>query len=146
MRQTIRCYTELCRLPTFEERFAYLKLGGTVGEQTFGLERYLNQRFYSSSLWLSIRDRIISRDCGRDLGVEGYELGERIYIHHMNPITPKDIVERTPFLLDPEYLICVSKDTHDALHYGNEGPQHISPVIRTPNDTCPWKGASWKAS
>lgn len=144
MRTTIKCYSELCELPTFEERFAYLKLSGRVGQPTFGFERYLNQRFYRSAVWQAVRDRVILRDCGCDLGVEGYKIGGKVFIHHMNPITQKDITGQTPALLNPEYLVCVSKTTHDALHYGDESPRRISPVARTPNDTCPWKGALWK--
>lgn len=144
----IRCYTDFCKLHTFQERLEYLKLDSQVGQATFGHSRYLNQRFYRSIPWLSLRDRIVARDNGRDLGLEGFDLlsGDLIVIHHMNPITAKDIVEGTPFLLDPEYLICVSDRTHRAIHYGSDLPELTGPVVRVPNDTCPWKGASWKAS
>lgn len=135
----IRTYTELSKLPTFKERYRYLQLNGAVGQDTFGFDRYLNQGFYKSKEWKSIRDQIIVRDNGCDLGVEGYDIHARIYIHHMNPILPKDIVDQTEFLLDPEYLICVTHNTHNAIHYGDESLLVTEPVVRTPNDTCPWK-------
>lgn len=135
----IRTYTELSKLPTFKERYRYLQLNGSVGQDTFGFDRYLNQGFYKSKEWKSIRDQIIVRDNGCDLGVEGYDIHARIYIHHMNPILPKDIVDQTEFLLDPEYLICVTHNTHNAIHYGDESLLVTEPVVRTPNDTCPWK-------
>lgn len=135
----IRTYTELSKLTTFKERYQYLQLNGAVGQDTFGFDRYLNQGFYKSKEWKSIRDQIIVRDNGCDLGVEGYDIHARIYIHHMNPILPKDIVDQTEFLLDPEYLICVTHNTHNAIHYGDESLLVTEPVVRTPNDTCPWK-------
>lgn len=135
----IRTYTELSKLKTFKERYRYLQLNGAVGQDTFGFDRYLNQGFYKSKEWKSIRDHVIVRDNGCDLGVEGYDIHARIYIHHMNPILPKDIVDQTEFLLDPEYLICVTHNTHNAIHYGDESLLITEPVIRTPNDTCPWK-------
>lgn len=135
----IRTYTELSKLPTFKERYRYLQLNGAVGQDTFGFDRYLNQGFYKSKEWKSIRDQVIVRDNGCDLGVEGYDIHARIYIHHMNPILPKDIVDQTEFLLDPEYLICVTHNTHNAIHYGDESLLVTEPVVRTPNDTCPWK-------
>lgn len=135
----IRTYTELSQLKTFKERYRYLQLNGAVGQDTFGFDRYLNQGFYKSKEWKSIRDHVIVRDNGCDLGVEGYDIHARIYIHHMNPILPKDIVDQTEFLLDPEYLICVTHNTHNAIHYGDESLLITEPVIRTPNDTCPWK-------
>ena len=140
----IRNYTELARLPTFEERFQYLKLNGQVGRDTFGFDRVFNQRFYRSEEWKRIRNYIIVRDTGNqnaccDLGVPGYEIGERILIHHMNPITLDDITESSEFLLNPEYLIAVSHTTHNAIHYGGDAKIYSQPVNRHPNDTCPWK-------
>lgn len=135
----VRTYSELSELKTFQERFRYLQLGGFVGEETFGFDRYINQKFYMSKEWKSIRDSIIIRDCGCDLGVEGYEIHGRLYIHHMNPIAVNDIVDQTEFLLNPEYLICTSFNTHNAIHYGDESLLITEPVERKPNDTCPWK-------
>ena len=136
---TIRTYTELIQFSTFEERYEYLRLSGRVGEETFGFDRYLNQLFYRSQEWKSIRDQVIARDNGCDLGVEGYEIHGRVLIHHMNPITKEDILRRSDFLLNPEYLISTVKNTHDAIHYGDAGLLIASPIIRTKNDTCPWK-------
>ena len=136
---SIRTYSELITLPTFEERYRYLKLEGRVGEDTFGFDRYLNQIFYKSKEWRHVRDYVIARDNGCDLGVEGREIFGRILIHHMNPITKTDILERSDLLLNPEYLICVTKNTHDAIHYGDENLLIITPKERTKNDTCPWK-------
>lgn len=135
----IRTYSELILLPTFKERYEYLKLSGQVGKETFGSDRYLNQLFYKDKEWLSVRDEVIIRDGGCDLGVEGRELDSYIIVHHMNPITKEDILNRTKILLDPEYLICVSKRTHDAIHYSDSGLLIPDPIIRTKNDTCPWK-------
>ena len=135
----IRTYSELSRLITFEERYEYLRLNGLVGEETFGFDRYLNQIFYRSQKWKSIRDFVIIRDGGCDLGVQGYEIGSRIYIHHMNPITIKDVENESDFLINPEYLICTTHDTHNAIHYGNDGLLILPPKVRTKNDTCPWK-------
>lgn len=135
----IRTYTELSRLTTFKERYQYLKLNGSVGTDTFGFDRYINQNFYRSREWKSIRDQVIVRDCGCDLGVEGYEIHGRIYIHHMNPILLEDIENRTEFLLNPEYLITTTHNTHNAIHYGDENLITMEPVVRTKNDTCPWK-------
>ena len=137
--RTIRTYSELMRLPTFEERFRYLKLDGLVGKDTFGFDRYLNQEFYRSKEWKEIRDFVIVRDNGCDLGMDGYEIVGRIYIHHMNPITVNDIVHSSDFLLNPDYLICVSHNTHNAVHYGDEDLLVTAPVERRKNDTCPWK-------
>ena len=136
---SIRTYSELITLSTFEERYRYLKLDGRVGEDTFGFDRYLNQIFYKSKEWRSIRDYIIVRDNGCDLGMEGHDIFGRILIHHMNPITKEDILERSDLLLNPEYLICISKNTHDAIHYGDESLLITAPRERTKNDTCPWK-------
>ena len=137
--RAIRTYSELMRLPTFEERFRYLKLDGLVGKDTFGFDRYLNQEFYRSKEWKEVRDFVIVRDNGCDLGVDGYEIVGRIYIHHMNPITVNDIVHSSDFLLNPDYLICVSHNTHNAVHYGDEDLLVTAPVERRKNDTCPWK-------
>ena len=137
--RTIRTYSELMRLPTFEERFRYLKLDGLVGKDTFGFDRYLNQEFYRSKEWKEVRDFVIVRDNGCDLGMDGYEIVGRIYIHHMNPITVNDIVHSSDFLLNPDYLICMSHNTHNAVHYGDEDLLVTAPVERRKNDTCPWK-------
>ena len=135
----IRTYSELVSLPTFKERYEYLRLNGSVGLDTFGFDRYLNQEFYRSKGWKSIRDQVILRDNGCDLGVDGYEIYGRIVIHHMNPILQTDILDRTQLLLDPDYLICTTHATHNAIHYGDEGLLPREPVERTRNDTCPWK-------
>lgn len=135
----IRRYSELITLPTFKERYEYLRLGGQVGVETFGFDRYLNQVFYKSKEWRSIRDYVITRDNGCDLGIEGREIPGRILIHHMNPITVEDILERSEFLLDPEYLISTIKITHDAIHYGDDSLLLTEPIERTKNDTCPWR-------
>lgn len=136
---SIRTYSELIQLPTFEERFQYLRLNGVVGKDTFGFDRYLNQQFYRSAAWKHIRDIVIIRDNGCDLGIEDRMIGNRILIHHMNPIDDKDILDQTSFLLNPEYLICVSHITHNAIHYGDEDLLVKAPIVRTKNDTCPWK-------
>lgn len=136
---SIKTYSELITLPTFIERYRYLKLGGRVGEETFGFDRYLNQIFYKSKEWMSVRDYVIVRDCGCDLGIEDRDIYGKILIHHMNPITAKDILQRSDLLLNPEYLICTVKNTHDAIHYGDEGLLYKDPIVRTKNDTCPWK-------
>lgn len=135
----IRTYSELITLPTFEERYEYLRLGGKVGEETFGFDRYLNQKFYKSDEWLAIRDYVIIRDCGCDLAMEDREIHGRILVHHMNPIRIEDITYRTKYLLDPEYLICTIKNTHDAIHYGDSSILLLDPIIRRKNDTCPWR-------
>ena len=150
---TTRCYTELVRLRTFEDRFNYLKLNGRVGDATFGYGRYLNQVFYKSKEWLAIRDYVIVRDNGCDLGIDGRELSYEtytdrkgklrrigsIYIHHMNPLSIEDIENETANLKDPEFLICCSFDTHQAIHYGDKDLLLQDFVERKPNDTCPWK-------
>lgn len=135
----IRTYSELSKLSTFEERFQYLKLGGSVGESTFGFDRYLNQIFYKSKLWKRIRDEVIFRDCGCDLGVNGREIFGSVIIHHMNPITIKDIEADSKFLTDPEYLITTTHNTHNAIHYSDEKLLMTGPIERTKNDTCPWR-------
>lgn len=139
MKTTIRTYSELITIPTFTERFNYLRLDGKVGETTFGFDRYLNQAFYKNPEWLRVRNEVIIRDNGCDLGIPDREIYGRILVHHMNPIRSKDILERTKYLLDPEYLICVMKSTHDAIHYSNESLLPKEPIERSRNDTCPWR-------
>lgn len=136
---SIKTYSELIKLPTFEERYRYLRLHGKVGEETFGFDRWLNQVFYKSDEWLALRDEVIVRDMGCDLGIEDREIGGRILVHHMNPISKEDILRRSEIALNPEYLICTSKLTHDAIHYGDESLLIVAPIERRPNDTCPWK-------
>lgn len=135
----IKTYTELSAIDSFIDRYRYLRLGGHVGEDTFGFDRYLNQIFYRSPEWKSVRDCVILRDNGCDLGIVGHEIFGKILIHHMNPVARRDILDRSDFLLNPEYLICVSHATHNAIHYGNEDllPEILLP--RRKNDTCPWK-------
>lgn len=137
----IRTYSELILLPTFEERYEYLRLGGRVGKETFGFDRYLNQLFYQTPEWKSARNYVITRDNGCDLGVPGRDIpeGTIILIHHMNPITVDDIVNRSDFLLNPEYLISTIKNTHDAIHYGDSELLYKDPIVRSKNDTCPWR-------
>lgn len=139
MNTIIRTYSELITLPTFMERYKYLRIGGTVGTDTFGFDRYLNQVFYKSEEWKSIRRHVIVRDCGCDLGIEGREIHERILIHHINPISEEDILDRSDFLLNPEYLISTSHRTHNAIHYGDDSILIDVPLERRKNDTCPWK-------
>ena len=139
MSMRIKSYSELITLPTFIERYRYLKLGGRVGEETFGSDRYLNQILYKDRQWLRTRDKVIIRDNGCDLGMEGHDIYGKILVHHINPITKEDILRRDPKLFDPENLICTIKNTHDAIHYGDESLLIIAPTIRLPNDTCPWK-------
>lgn len=142
---SIRTYSELILLPTFEERYRYLRLGGRVGEETFGFDRYLNQLLYKSDEWLSIRDYVIIRDTGsndycQDLGMPyGRDIHSKIFVHHMNPISKDDILSHSKFVFDPEYLICTTKRTHDAIHYGDDSLLFKDPIVRSPNDTCPWK-------
>lgn len=135
----IRRYSELIRIPTFEERFEYLRLGGQVGADTFGSDRYLNQIFYKSPEWKKIRDEIIIRDQCCDLAMPGYDIHGPVLIHHLNPITKEDILSRTDLLLNPEYLVCTIQSTHNAIHYGDVNLLITNPVERKPNDTCPWK-------
>lgn len=136
---SIKTYTKLITFPTFEERFQYLRLDGKVGEETFGFDRYLNQVFYRSQRWKKIRDLVIMRDNGCDLGVEGHEVYGKILIHHMNPITFKDIETESEFLINPEYLISTVHNTHNAIHYGDESLLYKDPVERARHDTCPWR-------
>lgn len=136
----IRTYEELSKLKTFEERYEYLKLDGSVGEETFGFDRYLNQKFYKYDPdWKKIRDEVIFRDNGCDLGIEGREINGLILVHHMNPITKDDILDRSEYLLNPNYLITTIKSTHDAIHYGSSDLLMKDPIVRSKNDTCPWK-------
>ncbi len=135
----MRRYSDLIRLKTFEERFKYLQIGGTVGQATFGYERYLNQLLYTSEEWRRCRREVIIRDSGCDLACEGFELHGKILIHHMNPITIDDIKERNPMVFDLENLICTSHNTHNAIHYGDVNLLIMAPVERTQNDTCPWR-------
>jgi hypothetical protein len=138
---SIRTYSELIQLETFEERYEYLRLGGKVGRETFGYDRYLNQAFYKLEEWLDAREFVIIRDNGCDLGSADHEIPEGVVImvHHINPITKEDILERNPCLFDPENLITTIKRTHDAIHYGDKSLLNLPPVERRPNDTCPWK-------
>lgn len=136
----IRTYSELIEIPTFEERYKYLRLQGKVGEETFGFDRWLNQVFYNSPEWRKLRNQIIVRDGALDLAYDGFTIPGRVYVHHMNPITVKDIYNRKENLLNPEYLVCCSFDTHNAIHYADDSRiLTITPVVRTPNDTCPWR-------
>lgn len=139
MSMKIKTYSELIALPTFEERFEYLRLDGRVGEETFGFDRYLNQVFYKSKEWLQVRDQVITRDNGCDLGIEGHEIYSKILVHHMNPVSKEDILKRSEWILNPEYLICTIKNTHDAIHYGDRSLLATAPIERRPNDTCPWR-------
>lgn len=136
---SIKTYSELITLPTFEDRFEYLNLKGRIGEETFGFDRYLNQLFYKSQKWKSIRNHVILRDNGCDLGLEGYEIYGKIIIHHMNPITIQDIERESDFLLNPEFLICTTHNTHNAIHYGDRTLLMTGPIVRTKYDTCPWR-------
>lgn len=136
----IRTYSELIKFKTFKERFEYLKLDGKVGDETFGFDRYLNQMFYKTKEWRNIRNHIIFRDHGCDLGILDREItDEIILIHHMNPITKDDILNRSKFLLDPEYLICTIDNTHKAIHYGDANLLYQDFVERSKYDTCPWR-------
>ena len=134
-----RCYSDLILLPTFKERYDYLRLGGTVGKETFGYDRYLNQILYRSVEWRNFRRQIIIRDNGCDLGCDGFELFSRILVHHINPITAEDVLNRSPIVFDPENVITTSHNTHQAIHYGDETLLPLLPVERSRYDTCPWK-------
>ena len=137
--EKIRCYSEMVLLPTFEERFQYLRLDGVVGQETFGFDRYMNQYFYRSKEWRRVRDIVIARDAGCDLGIAGHEIFDRVLIHHMNPIRPEDIRDKSDILLNPEYDITTVQETHQAIHYGDESLLITAPIPRERNDTCPWK-------
>ena len=135
-----KCYSELIRLPTFIERYRYLKLDGTVGEDTFGFRRWLNQVLYTSQEWKSFRREINRRDNGCDLAMAGFEIYGPVIIHHINPITYEDVLHRRDCLFDPENVILTQLGTHNAIHYGDESLLNIAPAERRPNDTCPWRG------
>ena len=140
MKKNIRTYSELSKFKTFRERYEYLKLDGTVGEETFGFDRYINQMFYKSEEWKRIRNYVITRDNGCDLGIQDRKIVDSvILVHHMNPITKEDIINKNEILLDPEYLITTIKPTHDAIHYGDESLLAEDLIVRSKNDTCPWK-------
>lgn len=136
---SMKTYSELIKLPTFIERFRYLKIGGLVGEETFGYDRHLNQTLYRSTEWKRFRNEIIVRDNGMDLGCDGYDIVGKILVHHIDPITVRDVLNRDPKIFDPENVICVSMNTHNAIHYGDESLLITEPIIRTKNDTCPWR-------
>lgn len=135
---SIRSYSELRRLHTLEERFEYLKLRGRVGDSTFGFERYVNQRFYTSKEWRDVRHHVIARDSGCDLGIAGYDIHGRVIIHHMNPMTVDHIAHSESTILDPEFLITTTHLTHNAIHYGDKGLLPQLPVERRPGDTKLW--------
>ena len=139
MKNSIRTYSELITIPTFEERFKYLKLNGSVGLETFGHDRYLNQILYNSPEWRRFRPEIIVRDNGCDLACEGYEIFGKILIHHINPITAQDILNRNSKVFDPENVITTVHNTHNAIHYGDKNLLITEPIERSRNDTCPWK-------
>ena len=136
---SIKTYSELITIPTFLERYRYLKIGGRIGEETFGYDRYLNQTLYRSPEWKRFRRDMILRDNGLDLACDGYEIYEKILVHHINPITPRDVIRRDLKIFDPENVVCVSLNTHNAIHYGDESLLMLDPIVRTKNDTCPWK-------
>lgn len=136
----LKSYSELKELKTYEQRFKYLQIGGRIGIETFGYDRYLNQMFYNLPNWKKVRDQVIIRDNGCDLGLEGYSISGKVIIHHINPITIDDVLEGNPEIFDPEYLVCVSHATHNAIHYGDETyPRKFEVIERRPNDTVPWK-------
>lgn len=136
---SIKTYSELITIPTFEERFEYLKLKGSVGKDTFGYDRYLNQVLYRSPEWKRLRNQIIIRDNGCDLACDGYDVYGKVLIHHLNPITVEDVLARSRRVFDPDNLVCVSHSTHNAIHYGDVDLLVTGPIIRTKNDTCPWR-------
>lgn len=139
MSSNIKRYSELQQLETFEERFNYLKLSGSVGVETFGFDRYINQRFYKDPRWKSIRDQVIVRDSACDLGILDREIMGNVYVHHMNPITAQDIINNSDLVFNPDYLICVSHETHNAIHYGDESYLNKYQIVdRTKNDQSPW--------
>lgn len=137
---SIRTHSELIKIPTYRERYQYLRLQGRVGEETFGFDRFLNQYLYQrSARWKETRNKVIIRDHGCDLGVEGHEIYGKIIVHHMNPITMDDLMRESEDIFDPEYLISVAHNTHNAIHYGDENLLITGPIERTKNDTCPWR-------
>lgn len=136
----IRTYTELSKFKNFADRFEYLRLDGQVGKDTFGFDRIFNQRFYTSNEWKAVRNFVITRDLGCDLGAKGHDIyGQRIIIHHMNPISLEDLEMKSDILLNPEYLITTIHDTHNAIHYGDISLLQVAPIERSANDTCPWR-------
>lgn len=135
----IKTYSELCSLKTYEERLKYVMEYGNVGSETFGNLRHINQQFYKTEAWQRARRKVIERDNGCDLGIPDLEIMGFIYVHHLNPITLDDILYSTPYALDPNYLICTSLTTHNALHYSKKITVPIYPLERFPNDMCPWK-------
>lgn len=139
MNTIIRTYSELITIPTFKERYEYLRIGGRVGKDTFGFDRYLNQVLYKSKEWKHIRNIVIERDNGCDLAMEGYEIYDNIIVHHMNPITMEDLLYRRDYVLDPEYLVSTVHNTHNAIHYGDDSLIFTTLTERRPNDTCPWR-------
>lgn len=136
---SIKTYSELITIPTYEERFEYLRCNSAVGKETFGFDRYLNQVLYNSMDWKRLRRKIIIRDNGCDLAFEGYTIYSKIIIHHINPISLDDIMKERSIVFDPENLVCVSFSTHNAIHYGDASLLSTGPIERTPNDTCPWR-------
>jgi hypothetical protein len=139
MTMRIKSYSEMIRYRTFEDRYEYLRMGGSIGVSTFGHSRYINQAFYTSRLWRSARDAAIIRDNGCDLGIPDRQIFDKIFVHHMNPITEEDVEMLSDFLLNPEFLICTSDNTHNAIHFGDSGLLQVLPVERFRNDTSPWK-------
>ena len=139
MPMNIKTYSELITIPTYEERFEYLRCNSAVGKETFGFDRYLNQVLYNSMDWKRLRHKIIIRDNGCDLAFEGYAIYGKIIIHHINPISLDDIMKERSIVFDPENLVCVSFNTHNAIHYGDASLLLTGPIERTPNDTCPWR-------
>lgn len=137
--KSIKTYSEMLTYETFLDRFRYLKLSGAVGKETFGYDRYLNQILYTSDEWRRFRDQIILRDNGCDLACKGYEIHGKILVHHLNPITVEDVIDRNPCIFDPENAIATTLNTHNAIHYGDENLLVTEPIVRRPNDTCPWK-------
>jgi len=146
----MKTYSEMIRLASFEERFRYLQLKGTVGKDTFGFDRYLNQILYHDAAWKRIRNEVIMRDDGCDLSMPDRPIAGQIFVHHIEPITKQNVLDRSPVLFDLNNLVCCSKATHDAIHFGDETLLTLMPAERRPNDTCPWKNntngeALWKA-
>lgn len=135
----LKRYSELSKIPKFMDRYEYARIGGSVGIETFGFDRYLNQALYKSDRWKETRRFVIIRDNGCDLGVPDREIRGRLIVHHLNPITEEDIYNKADWIFDPEFLICVSITTHNAIHYGDKSLLIADPIVRTPNDTCPWR-------
>ena len=140
MKSITRTYSELITIPTFEERYEYLRLDGKVGRETFGYDRYLNQAFYNSGVWKRFRRDIIIRDLGCDLGIKEFEIQGKIIVHHLNPICVEDVINgRYDVILNPDNVICTSGNTHEAIHYGDRNLLITTPIERSKNDTCPWR-------